>query len=387
MFRVGNMIGVGFLNSNGKAVNITDPDHRPDDITYFTFRTTVNPHLVDTRAPNSVHLFEFSLRLPNTSPSLSASRLLRDSIQPNTTPAPVDTFDSILENLTDNNLQFMSATRMRKLLSARHNTLNASRSLDTSRILEFTTPPPSATSMASIKTPKMDMICSTSPVGCTYTETLDFLDDQQSFDNIFGHNPVMLIISARSSRAVEDSETIRSKILELCCLSHLHIFCDNVQLQYVGTTPYDSNQMVLNISLALSTLKLDYRYKEELTIAKHSDPVPSVDSSSKPLVVKKDGQSYPRNPTNGYISRYPSNFFGCLGCGAVDHLFKECQHNRVSTVRSLYWQELWAHVPKTRKKISHPFDPPNTDSVNTVSSHQKPMPIAILTTLCLLLKC
>ena len=74
----------------------------------------------------------------------------------------------------------------------------------------------------------------------------------------------------------------------------------------------------------------------ELTIAKHSDPVPSVNSSSKPLVVKKDGQSYPQNSTNGYISRYPSNFFGCLGCGAVDHLFKECQHNRFSIVRSLY---------------------------------------------------
>jgi len=186
LFRVGNMIGVGFLNSKGKSVTITDPDHRPNDITYFTFRTTVNPHLVDTRIPDSVHLFEFYLRLPNSSPSLSAFRILRDSVQPIITPVPVDTFDSILKNLTDDDLQFMSATRMRKLLSARHNTLNASRISDTSRILEFTAPPPSATSVASIKTPKMDMICSPSPVGCTYTGTLDFLDDQQSFDKIFG---------------------------------------------------------------------------------------------------------------------------------------------------------------------------------------------------------
>ena len=100
-FRVGDMIDVGFLNSKGKPVTITDPDHRPDDITYFTFRITVNPHLVDTRAPDSVHLFKFSLRLPNTSPSLSASRLLGNSILLNTTPASVDTFESTLENLTD----------------------------------------------------------------------------------------------------------------------------------------------------------------------------------------------------------------------------------------------------------------------------------------------
>ena len=261
LYRVGNMIGVGFLNSKGKSVTITDPDHRPNDISYFTFRTTVNPHLVDTRIPDSVNLFEFYLRLPNSSPSLSAFRILRDSVQPIITPVPVDTFDSTLKNLTDDNLKFMSATRMRKLLSARHNTLNASRISDTSRILEFTAPPPSATSATSLKTPKMDMICSPSPVGCTYTGTLDFLDDQQSFENIFGSNPVMLIISARFSRAIEDSETLRSKLLDLCSLSHLYMFCDIVQLQYVGTTMYDSNQIMSDISLALSTLKLEYRYK------------------------------------------------------------------------------------------------------------------------------
>ena len=186
IFRVGDMIDVGFLNSKGKPVTITDPDHRPDDITYFTFRITVNPHLVDTRAPDSVHLFKFSLRLPNTSPSLSASRLLGNSILLNTTPASVDTFESTLENLTDDYLQFTSAARMRKLLSVRHNNLTASSISDAFRILEFTTPPPPTTSVASIKTPKINMICSPSPVGCTYTGSLDFLDDQQSFDKIFG---------------------------------------------------------------------------------------------------------------------------------------------------------------------------------------------------------
>ena len=91
IFRVSTMVEVGFLNSKEKSVSITDPDHRPDDITYLTFRTTINPSLVDTRSPDTVHLFEFSLRLPNTSPSLSASRLLGNSIQPNTTPVLVDT--------------------------------------------------------------------------------------------------------------------------------------------------------------------------------------------------------------------------------------------------------------------------------------------------------
>ena len=70
---VSNMIGVGFLNSKGKAVTITDPAHRLDDITYFTVHANINPNLVDTRAPDSVHSFEFSMRLLNTINSSSAS--------------------------------------------------------------------------------------------------------------------------------------------------------------------------------------------------------------------------------------------------------------------------------------------------------------------------
>ena len=114
--------------------------------------------------------------MPNISPPLSASRLFRNSIPP-TPPAHVDTFDSTLGKLTDNDLQFISATRMQELISARHNTPTTSGLSNTSRTLEFTTPPPSTTTVTSIQPPKIDMICSPSPVGCTYNGPLDFLDN------------------------------------------------------------------------------------------------------------------------------------------------------------------------------------------------------------------
>ena len=178
IFRVTNMIGVGLLNSKGKSVAITDPAYRPDDITYFNFRAKINPHLVDTRAPNSVHLFEFTLRLSNTIPFSSASLPIKNSVQINNTPAPVYTFDSILSKMPGNDLQFRSAARMWALISARHNTLTASSYSGVSRTLQFTTPSPSTTVVASIRTPKIDMVCSPSPVVCIYTGPLDFLDDQ-----------------------------------------------------------------------------------------------------------------------------------------------------------------------------------------------------------------
>ena len=84
----------------------------------------------------------------------------------------------------------------------------------------------------------------------------------------------------------------------------------------------------------------NYHYSHaqaEETIVQHCNLTSNVDSSSKPLVVKEDGQSYPKNSTNGYISRYPNGVFGNLDCGASRHQFTECKDNRVNTVRSLYW--------------------------------------------------
>ena len=126
IFRISTMIGVGFLNSKRKSDNITNPAHRQDDITYFTFRVNINPHLVDTRAPDYVHSFEFSLRLPNTITSSSASFSPNNSIQPNTTSTPVDIFDSTLSKLSDNDLHLMSAARICEFLSTKKNTLTVS---------------------------------------------------------------------------------------------------------------------------------------------------------------------------------------------------------------------------------------------------------------------
>ena len=81
-FRVTNMIRVCFINSGeGGLITIDDPSRRVDDITYFTFRATINPHFVDTRAPDSLFLFEFYLRLHRTFSSSSASLFVGNSIQ------------------------------------------------------------------------------------------------------------------------------------------------------------------------------------------------------------------------------------------------------------------------------------------------------------------
>ena len=71
----------------------------------------------------------------------------------------------------------------------------------------------------------------------------------------------MSLIADLSSRAIEEFDTLRSKLSTLCSHSQLHIFCNIVQLQYVGTDTYDSNQKISDISHALSTLKLGFQLR------------------------------------------------------------------------------------------------------------------------------
>ena len=84
IFRVIDMFGVGFLNYKGTQVNIIEPSHRLDNITYFTICANINPHLVDTPAPDSVNISEFSLRLPHTFLSPSESLSVGNSVPINT---------------------------------------------------------------------------------------------------------------------------------------------------------------------------------------------------------------------------------------------------------------------------------------------------------------
>ena len=70
------------------------------------------------------------------------------------------------------------------------------------------------------------------------------------------------------------------------------------------------------------------------------------------LETKKVGKHYPRNPTNGYVSRWPDGFYDCLGCGSDNHRFAMCPQRTNKDFRQSFWQELWAHFPTTRTKKS-----------------------------------
>ena len=91
----------------------------------------------------------------------------------------------------------------------------------------------------------------------------------------------------------------------------------------------------------------------EQTIATYSNPKAIV--NDRPLVIKKNGFSYTKNPTNGYVSRWRDGVRGCLACGSDIHRFASCPSRNDPKNKSFCWQEIWAHVSTTRKRKSEPI--------------------------------
>ena len=179
---------------------------------------------------------------------------------PPSTSKPSQTVEALgftLGNLSDNILSDMTPVELRTLL------ITARETISVPPVNLFPTPTHiSTTTLANPATPKMDRVCSValSDGVMTYTGPLDFLDSQSSFDTVFGDDPTMLRLASRNKGvcASKDTEYLRLKVIAFSNLIRLHIFCDSIQLRYVGTENYDSQKMLADISLTLSKLKMTY---------------------------------------------------------------------------------------------------------------------------------
>ena len=276
IFRVSNLTGVGFSDATGKILNIPDVTSRPADLAFFTFRSHFFAPSVDIRAPNKSLNLEFSLRLPQSLSyhsllSTGKASIIRTPTSQVKTPPPstskppqtVEALGFTLGNLSDDILSGMTPVELRNLL------ITARKTITVPSVNLFLTPPPISTaSLANSATPKMDRVRSVALSGgvMKYTGPLDFLDSQSSFDAFFGTNPSMLRLTScnKGVCASEDTEYLRLKVIAFSNLVWLHIFCDSVQLKYVGTEDYDSQKMLADISLALLKLKMTYMLRNKI---------------------------------------------------------------------------------------------------------------------------
>ena len=118
-FLVGNLQSIGFLDSSGKPITVSE--NRAADITFFFFRSTVLVSALDQRFHSTILSLDFLLRLQYSaiSTALALAPTLVSSIRtPSGTPSltmvqtPASRPSSIfaLNNATDNVLNLMDVT-------------------------------------------------------------------------------------------------------------------------------------------------------------------------------------------------------------------------------------------------------------------------------------
>ena len=85
---------------------------------------------------------------------------------------------------------------------------------------------------------------------------------------MFGLAQDMLLFTARSFRVIH---TLFDQKFQLYVVDLNYIFFCNLQVQYVETETYDSNQIMRDISLALSTLNLEFQPRRKEIILTPDD--------------------------------------------------------------------------------------------------------------------
>ena len=73
------------------------------------------------------------------------------------------------------------------------------------------------------------------------------------------------------------------------------------------------------------------------------------------------------NLTTNYISLFADGFRGCLGCGSVSHLSRECSEKHNKAMKYNFFQDLNSHMPSTRTNEDTPTDQSNIFSAQPLA--------------------
>ena len=97
----------------------------------------------------------------------------------------------------------------------------------------------------------------------SYTGSIIGLDEQPSVYLIFGTTLTIICPTQRVNKyyATEDTEYLKAKVIAFYRQCQLHIFCNLIQLKYIGTSTYDSQKILADISIPLSNIKVEYHHK------------------------------------------------------------------------------------------------------------------------------
>jgi hypothetical protein len=269
-FLVDNLVAIGFRDHTGAPIasSITaDASSRPTGISYFAFRSTVDPSIIDARISLAPFSFEFWLALPQTvfvSPSHatdSAARRLSFTSPPlvstpRQAPAPVTTAED-LHFLDSTEFAALGHPTGTDLLSDYDHACLPLFSKDQLQhlILRSATAAPTAP----VLSPRMTaVLTSTSSSSSSYFGPLDFLDNQVAFDSVFP-TPTPLTVTVSTTGASIDSLVLPALLDTFIDRCKFHLFVPIFRSDYVGTFARDDAASLQATVSAIKKLAMSSR--------------------------------------------------------------------------------------------------------------------------------
>jgi hypothetical protein len=272
-FLVENLIPLGFRDSSGTLItkDITaDPTTRPSSISFFAFRTTVDPSLVDPRLDLPSFSFEFWLALPQTLPTTSSPTTINPIAQqldfatpaaPSTAASKVTTAAELnaldtaeLQALgTDTSVDVLSDYEPAcfSLFTAAQIRVMVLRSAAAAATTLSGAPPSLSPRMQSVLTPSLRS-------GASYFGSLDFLDSQSAFDLLFPY-PVPLLVTPSSSSVSIDSTSLLVDLNSFLDRCKFRLFVPIFRYDYVGSSDRNDAASLHATIQALKKLSMSSR--------------------------------------------------------------------------------------------------------------------------------
>ena len=228
-FDITNLQLAGFRSNRGADIAVASDfiTNRPANICYVSLDCTISPIAIDSRITQPPFSFNFCLRLPQSTQQSSSTPTDIDGITdipgPSSPASPSNTksFQSIFDELNTEEDEIDVRKIREKLLHIKAQQfkqtqeLLAAKRAASAATSDDPTPPPNQSSPSLATTPTVQQPTSfdallapkmttflgknVSNLITSYFGPLNFLDDQSSFDSIFGTNPPLLHINNASS--------------------------------------------------------------------------------------------------------------------------------------------------------------------------------------------
>jgi hypothetical protein len=93
-----------------------------------------------------------------------------------------------------------------------------------------------------------------------------------------------------------------------------------------------------------------------LTTRSFMSPAEQTMQRYQPAPTTADPSSFPMDPVTNFRSSYPAGFLGCMFCGAIEHVFRQCPQHDAPGASAIFYKNLFAHKPHLRKRDPLPSD-------------------------------